>query len=416
MGSGWPIQTSWRRRGVTRRSICRSAAANGVLDSENRRVRHAVGWIEEESDFRDLKTAWNQLSEECDREAFFLRHEWFEAAWAWLRSSAWLRILCVHRSDTLIGICPLMQRATAANGRCLEFLSIPDTQECQIIAKADDLDFVLAQLVRALVLRRGQWDRLKLSLLPDRYRRQPRLARSLQKTGLRYKFGDDGGNPRICLDHPWARFYGDRSRRLKKGNNLAANRLARAGTVTLDWIRGLDNGADQERILNDVIGLSEKSWKVETGLTLDNPGPKAFIRTLTRHAAENGWLSLFLLRLDGQPIAMEYQVVFRSRVHALRADFDRSYADLSPGAFLNWKLLERLFASPASEYLMGPGNNAYKQRWTDETVPLWRVVVYSPTVRGYVIHGWYELLRPLIGRLWNRVRFITNRTKESTPE
>jgi CelD/BcsL family acetyltransferase involved in cellulose biosynthesis len=117
-------------------------------------------------------------------------------------------------------------------------------------------------------------------------------------------------------------------------------------------------------------------------LTLNNRGPGAFIRRLTQHALEQGWLSMWGLRLNGKVVAMEYQLISGGEVFALRADFDGSLDAISPGSYLSWQLLQELFGSGLTRYWMGPGANAYKGRWTDRGEQLFRAGAYSPTIRG----------------------------------
>lgn len=82
---------------------------------------------------------------------------------------------------------------------------------------------------------------------------------------------------------------------------------------------------------------------------------------------------------------MEYQLAYAGRVHALRADFDKQFGALSPGTYLNVKLLERLCGHSLTRYLMGPGNNPYKKRWSETVEPLQQIRIFSPSLRGRVL-------------------------------
>jgi CelD/BcsL family acetyltransferase involved in cellulose biosynthesis len=103
--------------------------------------------------------------------------------------------------------------------------------------------------------------------------------------------------------------------------------------------------------------------------------------------------------LDGKVIATEYQVIADGHVYALRSDFDPAYSDMSPGTFLNHYLLKRLFGSDLIRYYMGPGENAYKMRWTDHAEPIYRLTAYSPTARGQLLRWLNRSARLLARRL-----------------
>ena len=151
--------------------------------------------------------------------------------------------------------------------------------------------------------------------------------------------------------------------------------------------------------LETAIAISANSWKRSTGNSLDNPGPQAFIRRLSELAAPKGWLSLWLLLLDGEPMAMEYQLVFGRKVHALRADIIDGREEISPGSYLNRHQLEQLFGRGLQRYLMGPGDNPYKKHWTEAAEPLFQLRAYSPSARGRVAALWSLKIKPALRAL-----------------
>jgi CelD/BcsL family acetyltransferase involved in cellulose biosynthesis len=97
---------------------------------------------------------------------------------------------------------------------------------------------------------------------------------------------------------------------------------------------------------------------------------------------QKGWFSVWTLRLNGRLLATEYQLIHDGNVHALRADFDIDCLDMSPGSHLGHQLLERLFGNGLRRYCMGPGENAYKLRWSSEGDRLSQLLVYGRTLRG----------------------------------
>jgi CelD/BcsL family acetyltransferase involved in cellulose biosynthesis len=194
------------------------------------------------------------------------------------------------------------------------------------------------------------------------------------------------------LDTSWDDFYKTKSRRLKKGNNLVANHLARTGDIRIEWIREPDR---LKEVLPDVIKISSSSWKKQTNLTLDQPLPGAFIHKLSELTAKKGWLSIWLLYLDEKPIASEYQLTYMGYNYALRADFDDSYSKLSPGTYMNWQILQKLFDSSHTHYYLGRGDNSYKLRWTNTAETMPALVMYGKTSRGRILLFIEQHLRPI---------------------
>lgn len=343
-----------------------------------------------EAQLSALAEEWQHLAASTHAPTPFLSPQWFDAAWQWAKHDSELWLITVRQNGVLVGICPLVRRHTQYRGlamRKLEFLAVPDTQLCDVIIAPALAKPVSQAIAQFLTEQKQQWDMLELRLLPDNSIAARHFAPALKQVGIRALIEALGENPWINLSQGWDAYYASRSRSLKKKNNLIANRLRKAGEIEIEWMRpSRGDPANYATTLQTVIDLSAKSWKQETGNSLDQPGPNAFIQRLSQHAAEQGWLSIWLLKLDGKPLAMEYQLADEAQVYALRADFDSACPqEISPGSYLNMHLLERHFQSGLAQYCMGPGDNPYKYRWADRTHALHRLVGYSPTLKGRLL-------------------------------
>jgi CelD/BcsL family acetyltransferase involved in cellulose biosynthesis len=324
---------------------------------------------------------------------------WLEAAWRWHPSDAALHVIVVDEGTRLIGLAPLALTTRSVGGwavRTLGWVTVPDTQFADLPALTGHSKAVPQAVAELLQRRAAQWDLLELTHLSDCHDGWRALEQALSDLGINTEVERIGNNPFIDLGGSFESYYDTRSRSLKKAVNLSANRLARAGQVSVEWIR---EGQRVQNALPEVIRVSSLSWKKDTGNSLDQPGPRAFIETLTNNLQSTGQLSIWLLRLDGKVIATEYQVIADGHVYALRSDFDPAYSDMSPGTFLNHYLLKRLFGSDLIRYYMGPGENAYKMRWTDHAEPIYRLTAYSPTARGQLLRWLNRSARLLARRL-----------------
>ena len=366
----------------------------------------SISVITSEGDFHDLAASWNDLAAAAGGN-IFLHHEWFHAAWEWRKETASLFVLVAREDDRAIGILPLVricERKRFGTVRRLEFLTVPDTQLCDLIAAPQEHRRAAELIAGELQRLSGEWDQLVLRYLPAGAAAQA-LHSVLQARGYAVQLRPHSRNLFVPLHTSWDGYYGTRTRSLKKANNLAANRLGKTGAVTIHRIGG-DAAPPQSvaQALADAVDISRRSWKHATGNSLDHPGPNRFIRTLTEHAVQRGWLSLWLLSLDGRPVALEYQLADGANVYALRADFDAKFEEVSPGSHLMRTLLEALFGENLHRYYMGPGENAYKARWTDEFEPLDALLAYGKSFRGRVLHVLEETLKPRARRLRDAFR------------
>ncbi len=353
----------------------------------------ALRRVTEEADFAALRGAWNRLVERAGGHVF-LRHEWFSAAWAWQRTDgASLSIACAYAGDRLVGVLPLMRSPAAHPGtRMLQFLSVPDAQWCDVLIEPE-LGAPVAQALAAQLMRESAaWDVLRLERLALGSQTTRWLAPALDEQGLAARLETVDSNLYVDLKTGWPDYLATLSRSIKKTHNLAVNRLARMGTPSVQWVTAATTDArEMNRHLDEVIALSAQSWKHVTGKSFDRPGPQAFIRALTEAAFAQDWLSLWFLRVGDVAVAMEYQLRFDGHLYAMRADFDESFKSLSPGTYLNFKMLEALFDGGFDRYHMGPGNNPYKSRWSEAGEPVQQLTSYSPTVRGRAGALWSEV-------------------------
>jgi len=362
--------------------------------------------ITDEAGFQSLADEWNFLAARTDPCSVFLRHEWFDAAWCWKNGTGNLCIVCIRRDAELIGICPLVLRRSTQSllaVTVLEFLAVPDTQECGFLADPADLDDVIEGMMDYLSSSEIRWDIIRLEKLRADSPAIQALNDTMCRTGCTVQDLDDGINPGIGLEDDWASYYRRRSRRLKKGNNLIVNHLKRDDRQV--EIRCYDsattNDFDVASLMKTLVSLSASSWKSDTGLTLENEGPGAFIARLSEHAVLNSWFLAWVLTIDGEPAAMEYQLEFNGVVSGLRADYDPRFNEYSPGTLLNWKIIEQLFDREASSYLLGPGSNQYKMRWTEERRQLKTLVAYGTSARGRAVWAMEIYMRPLARSITN---------------
>lgn len=360
--------------------------------------------VDDEVGLRELEAGWNALADQAGG-SVFMRHEWHSAAWAWRRLDAELFIVCAYTHEgALVGLLPLIRpRSGSVGGRVLEFLAVPDAQWCDVQAEPAWAGLAGEALAHALLECASQWDVLRLDRLAPDSLLQRFLLPALKACDATWRLEADDCNLYVDLSGSWDDYHRERSRKLRKAFNLAANRLARIGGVEVEQVDFRER--DIRRVhasFEDAVDVSRRSWKHATSTGLEYPGPLAFMRQLTDVAFAQGWLSLWLLRINGQAVAMEYQLVHRRCAYALRADFDESYQHASPGTYLNREIIRRLFDGAHDRYYLGPGRNAYKKVWSVTGEPVYSAAVFAPTARGRALALWSGV-KPTLRMLRNRI-------------
>jgi CelD/BcsL family acetyltransferase involved in cellulose biosynthesis len=95
---------------------------------------------------------------------------------------------------------------------------------------------------------------------------------------------------------------------------------------------------------------------------------QAFHREWAAQAADNGWLWLSVLRLEGQPIGALYAMTLGTTVYYYQAGFDPGFASVSPGTLLVASTIRRSIEEGKRHFDFMRGDEPYKRRWKPQHV------------------------------------------------
>lgn len=225
-------------------------------------------------------------------------------------------------------------------------------------------------------------------------------------------------SPLLCLRWPhatgWNGYWRSHSAHFRKRVINTRRRLADRGRIGFEVVDCVDRCAG----LIDWILLQKRGRLASQRLESDwlfTPSYREFLRVAGRRIRVPGRLVVFLLSLDGAPVAAVLSCIDGSRVEALILAFDIRYAAVSPGQTLmaecvQWALERGL------EFDMRMGDEPYKQKWANERDIL-ATFVRPLTAKGAVLvllfmARWHlrDLARRLNKRLARRLPVPTQLT------
>jgi CelD/BcsL family acetyltransferase involved in cellulose biosynthesis len=345
---------------------------------------------------------WADLVEQSAPSTPFTSQAWFQCCRVAVADRR-QELLVVEDSAAPIALVPLVRWRGRVHGlpaRYLGLLDCPDSPVADLLHTG-----AVEPVVRALldhVTGRSDWDVLELGRLPIGSAALKALETELPGR-LPWRRAGGDLSPYLTVEGPWAAFYASRSQRFKKTIRNIQNRLDRLGRVTVEEHPAVTPGDGR---FEEMIELTSRSWKADRAIAIATmPRMREFFGELSRRATECGWLAVWFLRLDGRPIAMEYQLRARGVVYALRADYDLAHAASSPGSALNFAIARALFErGDVHEYQMGPGQNEYKMRWASGCHETVRLQIYRPRLYGQLLHLTETAVVPALRRLREKVR------------
>jgi hypothetical protein len=100
-------------------------------------------------------------------------------------------------------------------------------------------------------------------------------------------------------------------------------------------------------------------------------------------------VELWILYCGDVPVAFEYHLNYHGVTSPIRADFDETYRELSPGAHLEYMILLSLFQAserPVREYNTCADAYSYELRWTSQIRPHKKLWVFKKSCYGSILH------------------------------
>ena len=334
-----------------------------------------------------LKDPWEQLLHDAEINDPFLSYEWFDCCLGSFQIKKQLLVLLVKEQSTLLGIAPLwcfQDTIRHIPVTRIGFISCLDTPYVDFIVSKNRREEVLLAIFAHLFIKRKQmWDVLTLQQWPSNSKNYLTVKNFISQFSERILSETASFTPFIELKGDWNSFLLSRSARFRKTRRNIVNKIAKLDHVEIQCVRSDSNGKE----FQEVVGITERSWKYQEGVAIASTEKmKKFFKELTLIAGEKGWLLLWLLRINGVPVGMEYDLVGDRKVYALRADFDEAYSDYSPGTYLETEILQRLFQDNMYEvYSTGPGVNSYKLHSTENFRENVVLNIFNDNLRGKIV-------------------------------
>ena len=119
--------------------------------------------------------------------------------------------------------------------------------------------------------------------------------------------------------------------RFRRNLKIAEKRLRAAGRA--EFVEANDGG--HEELLDELFRLHTGRWRErgEDGM-LSSEKLEGFHREIARRFCTRGFLRLFVLHVEGSPIAVQYNFAAKGRVYAYLSGFDTAWSRVSPGALV----------------------------------------------------------------------------------
>ena len=170
----------------------------------------------------------------------------------------------------------------------------------------------------------------------------------------------------------WATYYAEkRSSRTRHKDRNRLRQLERHGDVAFEIASSpADINALMDRL---ILEKSRQFRKLGVKNVFETDGVASLFRDVALGSLGDGSVRLFAITLNGDPIAISYNVIHRSEIHGVFLCYaDNAVTRLGPGTLLLHRVFAWCFANGITSFDFSLGDQDYKRQWCETTNPLYR--------------------------------------------
>lgn len=348
-----------------------------------------------------VAAAWDALADEVEA-APFMRPGWF-TAWHEAFAGTGLTIVALRRNGHLAAVIPLIERRGAVRSATNDHSPMFDILATGEAAAHDLATAVFERRPRSAILQLVD---------PDGASVRGWLS-GAARAGYTTKAETILSSPFIDTTCRWEEYEGRIGTRVKSDLRRRRRRMEDEGEVGIEVH---DGSVGLDLLLDEGFHVEAAGWKGKAGTAIGAmPMTRRFYSQIARWAAERGSLRLCFLRLDGQAIAFNYDLVADGVYYALKGGYDEAFRRFSPGKILRLEIIERSFTQGIVRYEFLGEDEPYKLEWADQLRPLVRVQAFRTSVAGQVERFAYSHGRPLAKRTLAGARRFRHRVVRAPP-
>lgn len=357
--------------------------------------------------FQELAPHWRALCDESSGEIFY-RPEWAHAYLSAFAPQSKITIISVWAGQRLRALLPLVRERIWIAGLPAFCLTIPANVHCARIGFAvcqnesqegEAALRILWQAVKDLpgwnlldvshVLEGNGIDRLAALARAEGFPvARKRTSQTLYLPIAAKSASSKDQPPWMAGTRPKFRSHLRRSRR----------QLEEQGTLALKHYNSADPAA-----LARFYDLEASGWKGAEGTAIKcDPCTLQFYNSVAAAAAQQGYLSLDFLELNGKPIAGNFAFNFRGRYFLAKAGYDEAYRRFGPGQLLVHEILGQTPERGLHEFdFVGPATWD-ESRWASARRTSYRIFIFRNNWYGRLLHAVRISVRDAARRLLRR--------------
>jgi CelD/BcsL family acetyltransferase involved in cellulose biosynthesis len=339
--------------------------------------------IRELEALESLKEDWNTLLEKNETKTIELTYEWQITYWKHFNEHSELFVLVVKEAGSIVAIAPLRLTYTKKFGlriRTLEFIAAKESNYQDFIV-GDNGEKILEHIANYLISSRDSWDILDLTHVPETSTTAHFFLNELDDSLLR-RVADVEACIFLKVDKTWEE-YATNSKKARQKVNYRVRRLTRHGEIDYFHCSSREQICDN---LQAFFELHRKRWNPTTTPSqfIDDRLCQFYLEVTPQLLLE-GQVDLFVLRLEGSPVALLYSFLFGRNCLIQLVAHDTEYSKSSPSQVMHELFVKQAFADGIKVIDFGY-YHPYKEYWADRFKNRVNIQVYPKRISAYYIY------------------------------
>jgi len=354
-----------------------------------------VDIVESTERLMGLREEWTDLLRHSASDCLFLTWEWQSTWWRHLSRDRRLFVPVVRDRGRLVALAPMVIRPPGISSiqpfPALEFMGTGSvgSDYLDIIVRRGEEERALAAVADCVA---GAHRPLELEQIRAAGSGAEDLGAHLGRKGWHVSAEEMNVSRFINLaGHSWTSYLATLGSAHRANFHRRLRRLEREFTLRFET-----ESTEEQRgaALGRLIALHQARWR-ERGYStaFHTPNHLKFHEEFSRLACEQGWLRIYTLWLDDEPVAALYGFRYGGNFAFYQSGFDPNYAGFAVGLVTMGLAIGKVIEEGASEFDMLQGLERYKGHWARESRPLGRLDIFPPHLRGLLYRGTTELGR-----------------------
>jgi CelD/BcsL family acetyltransferase involved in cellulose biosynthesis len=340
--------------------------------------------------FFALKNTWNELLQKSQANNIFLTWEWTYTWWEHYREGKDLFILVAEEDGKIIGLAPLCSRrsrffsirslnhiefigSTGTSSEYLDFIAFEGRDKdvtygfLDYIYSSGKLKWVLLNLVSI------RSDSITLRL----------IKQYLGEKGIEYSIYHERVSPYVDLPSSVEQYYESIMGKRIKRINTYRRKLFREFDVSIERVEKADNLNSNFELFTT---LHQKRWNSKGGLgsfVSTREKYRLFHDKIIQLFFDKNWLYLTFLRVNGEPVAAQYNFLFCNKMYYYSTGFDPLWEKYRVGLIFQMMILEKAIMMGLSEFDFLRGTEEYKNYWAKKEHESIDMVIWRSKFKFY---------------------------------